>query len=185
MAVSRNSTASGTDDSSSFNVTIAGSHVIAFVVYDNSKTLSSTTLASVSGTILQTIDVTGNGYKVSAVSYLSTFSGSQAVTFSWTGGTPTNIRSRFLGYNGSRLLDVSNSLADTSGTVSATVSAPNCWIVGASYVTVGAGGYPQTGTNNDGYAFSGSDGLMNQLQRSSFNWLSECYNGNNWRIYFW
>lgn len=153
MAISRNSTATGTNDSSSFNITIAGKHVIAFVMYDNTKTLSSTTLAGVSGTILQTINNTGDGYKTSAVSYVGSFSGSQAVAFSWTGGTPTNIRSIFLGYDGTKLIDVSNSLQDTSGTVSATVTASNCLVVGATSVTIGAGAsYPSTGTNNDGYA---------------------------------
>lgn len=163
MAISRNSTATGTNDSSSFNITIAGKHVIAFVMYDNTKTLSSTTLAGVSGTILQTINNTGDGYKTSAVSYVGSFSGSQAVAFSWTGGTPTNIRSVFLGYNGTKLIDVSNSLQDTSGTVSATVTASNCWVVGATSVSVVAGAsYPSTGTNNDGYAIGAgtNNGLL-------------------------
>ena len=163
MAIARNSTATGTNDSNSFSITIGGSLVIGVIMYDNTSTLSTTTLAGVSGTILQTVNDTDNGYKTSVVSYIGTFSGSQAVAFTWTGGTPTNRRSKFLGYDGTRIIDVSGSLYDTSGTVSATVTNSNCWVVGVTAVTTAAGAtYPTTGTNNDGYAVAAgtSNGLL-------------------------
>jgi len=152
MAISRNSTASGTNDSSSFSITIAGSVVVSFITYSNGSTLTASSLGGVSGTILRTENIASEGYKISTVSYISTFSGSNSVSFTWSGGTPANIRSSFLGYNGSKLIDASNSLADTSGTVSTTVNSSGCWVVGASYCTVAGGAsVPSTGTNNDGY----------------------------------
>ena len=152
MALSRNSTATGTNDSSSFNVTIGGSYVVSFITYDVASTLTASSLGGVSGSILQTQTLTGEGYKVSAVSYIGTFSGSKAVTFTWSGGTPANIRSGFLGYNGTKYIDVSASVVDTGGSVSASVTASDCWVVGASYgPTVAGASVPSTGTNNDGY----------------------------------
>lgn len=163
MAISRNSTATGTNNSSSFNVTIAGSIVISFVTYLNGSTLTAATLNGVSGTVLQTTNIASEGYKVSAVSFIGTFTGSQAVTFTWSGGTPTDSRSAFLGYNGSRFVDVSNQLSDTTGTVSATVVTSGCWVLGYAGCAIGAGAsYPTSGTNNDGYyaATGTSNGLL-------------------------
>lgn len=163
MAISRNSTATGTNDSSSFNITIAGSHIVAFITYSNSKTLSATTLAGISGTILQTGNLTSEGYKVSAVSYVGAFSGVKAVTFSWTGGTPASVRSGFMGYDGSQAVDVSNVSVDTGGTVSATVTAASCWVVGYAGCPTAAGATaPSTGTNNDAYfiAVGTNNGLI-------------------------
>ena len=166
MLISRNSTAAGGDNSSSYSITIAGDIIIAFITYDNGQTLNTITLNGVSGTVKQTTNNTSEGYKISAVSFIGTFSGSQAISMTWTGGTPTNIRAVYLGYNGSNFIDSSNQLSDTGGTVSATVITNNCWVVGYTGVAIASGPTsPSTGTNNDGYyATTGtSNGLLRNV----------------------
>lgn len=153
----------GASDSSSFNITISGSLVVGFVVYDNGKTLTASTLKGVSGTVHQTANLSSEGYKLSIVSYIGSFSGSQPVTYTWTGGTPTNIRSTFQGYTAGAV-NTSNSIVGTGGSLSVTPSKTGCWIVGGWIGPVAATGYPTSGTNNNAGIIGGgtSNGLCRQ-----------------------
>lgn len=144
--ISRNSTASGTQNSTSYNVTVAGDIITAFVVYDNGKTLSSITFGGQAMTIHTTQNLSSEGYKISACSLAGTTSGSKAVTLSFTGGTPFFQQAYFEGYTGADAVNATGGATDTGGSISITTTADNCWIA-AGFITANANSGWSDGTN--------------------------------------
>jgi hypothetical protein len=138
--ISRNSTANNSSDTSSFSVTIAGDLITGFVVYSNASTLSTVTIGGASCIIQRTENDINNGYKISAFTLVSTISGSKAIVFTWSGGTPSTIRSYFTGYDGAGAVHgvTGNAGFSFNGVNTLTTTINTVWLVGGAISNSGS-----------------------------------------------
>lgn len=155
MAIARASTSSDSSDTTSFNTTLNGSVMVGFVCYLNGATLTSGTFGGNAITVQSTQNLASDGWKISLFTYVGAFSGSNAVSYTFS-GTPSFVRSYFIGYNGALGVEVPAGATNTGTTLSATSVSDNSWMVGGG-ISASSNSSFAGSTNQNGIVINGAN----------------------------
>ncbi len=134
--ISRNITVAGTDNSTSYSVTLGGDVHLVFISYNfDGASMTGVTVGGHAMTKQVDQPTEGGGSlaseRIACYTYIGTLSGSQAVTISGI-GSATIIRSYWMGYDGATAIDGVDSSFAFENPYSNTITSAtgNAWIIG-------------------------------------------------------